>query len=455
MPSPTVHTSVLAAEVLEGLDPRPGQIVVDGTLGGGGHTRLILERMFGGDAPAADVRGFVLALDQDPLAIARAEENFQGWPLKVAQANFRNLPDVLDELELPAVDSVLLDIGLSSDQLADHARGFSFQGDGELDMRFNPDEGIAAWQLLERESEEKLADLIFQYGEEHYSRRIAKAIVATRKQSPIRTAQELSQLIRRVVPPSKDKHIDPATRTFQALRIAVNDELGALRQSLERIPRRLKLGGRFAIISFHSLEDRLVKDAFRENPRLKNLTKKPIIASPEEQNANPRSRSAKLRIAQRVAAGSLEKIISGGQTGVDRAALDAAMAINLPHGGYCPRRRQSEDGGIPPIYALVETDSPLYHVRTERNVQESDATLILHRGPMKGGTDLTRKFAEQHKKILPPIDLTRPPSIGPTVELLRAMKIKQLNIAGPRESGSPGIYDVAKAWILKLLMELV
>ena len=169
MPSPTVHTSVLAKEVLEGLDPLPGQIIVDGTLGGGGHTRLILGRMFpDGDPPKGDdSRGFVLALDQDPDAIARAETTLSGRPVKVAQANYRDLPDVLDELDLPAVDAVLLDIGLSSDQLADPSRGFSFQTEGDLDMRFNPDEGIPAWQLLAKESEERLADIIFQYGEEH------------------------------------------------------------------------------------------------------------------------------------------------------------------------------------------------------------------------------------------------------------------------------------------------
>ncbi len=447
MPAPSVHTSVLAPEILAELDPRPGQVIVDGTLGGGGHTRLLAERV----SPS----GYVLALDQDPQVIARAEETLRGMAVKICQANFRELPEVLDELEVPAVDGILLDIGLSSDQLADHSRGFSFMADGDLDMRFNPDAGKSAWELLASESEERLADIIFRFGEERFSRRIARGIVARRASQPIKTAKDLAELIRHSIPPSKDKHIDPATRTFQALRIAVNDELGSLRQALERYPQRLKLGGKLAIISFHSLEDRLVKEAFRDNPRYQPLTKKPILASDAEQQANPRSRSAKLRIAKRIAAGSLEKIISGGQTGVDRAALDAAMSLGIPHGGYAPRGRLAEDGPIAPIYALQETDSPLYHVRTEKNVVESAATIILCRGALQGGTDLKRKFAEKHQRPLKVIDISHPPPIGPTVEWLRALRVTELNVAGPRESGNPGIYAAARPWLTRLLMELV
>ena len=290
MTTAPIHIPVLSAEVLQWLDPRPGQIVVDGTLGGGGHTRLLAERLAG---------GFVLALDRDPAAIAAAEQNLAGLPIKIAQANFCDLPTVLDELRIDTVDGVLLDLGLSSDQLADESRGFSFDSAGALDLRFNADEGEPAWRLLARLPERELADLIFQLGEERLSRRIARRIVEQRSEHPIKTAADLARLVRRCVPRSADK-LDPATRTFQALRIAVNRELGSLELALLRIPDRLKVGGRLAVISFHSLEDRRVKEAFRSDERLEALTKKPIRPSEEEIRRNPRSRSAKLRVAQRV-----------------------------------------------------------------------------------------------------------------------------------------------------------
>jgi len=296
MTSAPIHVPVLAAEVLQWLDPRPGQILVDGTLGGGGHTRLLAERLTGD--------GFVLALDRDPAAIAAAERNLAGSPVKVAQANFCELPAILDELGIDAVDGVLLDLGLSSDQLADERRGFSFDAEGPLDLRFNPDEGEPACKLLARLPERELADLIYQFGEERFSRRIARCIVERRAERPIQTAAELAELVRRCVPRSADK-IDPATRTFQALRIAVNRELESLELALQRIPDRLKPGGRLAIISFHSLEDRRVKEAFRSDERLEPLTKKPVRPSDEETHRNPRSRSAKLRVAKRVAAADL------------------------------------------------------------------------------------------------------------------------------------------------------
>jgi 16S rRNA (cytosine1402-N4)-methyltransferase len=291
-----VHVPVLAAEILHWLDPQPGQIVVDGTLGGGGHTRLIAERVTGGAS-----EGFVLALDRDPAAIAAASRHLAGLPVKIAQANFCDLADVLDELEIEAVDSVLLDLGLSSDQLADGDRGFSFDATGLLDLRFNPEEGEPASRLLARLPERELADLIYQLGEERFSRRIARRIVETRQESPIQTAADLARIVRRCVPRSADK-LDPATRTFQALRIAVNHELESLDLALARIPGCLKPGGRIAIISFHSLEDRRVKQAFRNDSRLEVLTKKPIRATDAEMHRNPRSRSAKLRVARRVPA---------------------------------------------------------------------------------------------------------------------------------------------------------
>lgn len=447
MPAPSVHVSVLPAEVLAALDPLPGQIIVDGTLGGGGHTRLLAERV-GPD-------GYVLALDQDPRAIERAEAELRGLAVKVSQANFCDLPSVLDELDVPAVDAILLDIGLSSDQLADPSRGFSFFAEGELDMRFNPEEGEPAWRLLERLPADELANVIFQFGEEKFSRRIAKAIVEQRTTKPIKSANELADLVRRVVPFSRDQHLDPATRTFQALRIAVNDELGSLRRALERLPQWLKIGGKLAVISFHSLEDRLVKEAFRDNPRWEALTKKPVIAGDAELAVNPRSRSAKFRVARRVLAGPLKKIVSGGQTGVDRGALDAARALGIPHGGWCPRGRLAEDGKIPPIYAVTELDSPQYHIRTEKNVVDSDGTMILSHGTLTGGTELTRKFAQQHQKPLLVVDLTSPPPIGRALEWLRGLRLTTVNVAGPRESNSPGIQDGACRWLTKLLREII
>lgn len=285
-----IHVSVLPAEIVHWLDPQPGKILVDGTLGAGGHTRLLAERL--------QDEGFVLALDRDPQALAAAERNLAGLPVKVAQANFAELPSVLDELQVAAVDGVVLDLGLSSDQLSDDARGFSFDASGELDLRFNPEEGEPAWRLLARLRENEIADIIYQYGEERFSRRIARRIVEARATQPVRTAGELATLVRRCVPRSQDR-IDPATRTFQALRIAVNAELQSLERALERIPERLKPGGIFAIISFHSLEDRRVKEAFRGDFRLESLTKKPLLPTEEEIQRNPRSRSAKLRVARR------------------------------------------------------------------------------------------------------------------------------------------------------------
>lgn len=291
MSQPTIHVPVMQAEVLHWLDPRAGQVVVDGTLGGGGHTRLLAARL-------ADSSGYVLALDRDPGALAVAEKSLAGLPVKIAQANFCDLPDVLGELSLAAVDGVLLDLGLSSDQLADEQRGFSFDASGDLDLRFDTTSGEPAWQMLARLRETDIADLIYKYGEERFSRRIARRIVERRAEKPIRTAAELAESVRQCVPRGKDR-IDPATRTFQALRIAVNRELESLELALKRIPDRLRSGGRLAIISFHSLEDRLVKEAFRSDPRLENLTKKPIRPSEEEVLRNPRSRSAKLRVASR------------------------------------------------------------------------------------------------------------------------------------------------------------
>ena len=293
-PQSSVHAPVLPAEVMSFLAVRPGMRVVDGTLGGGGHTRLL--------ADAVGPDGLVIAIDRDPAAIDRGADELAGLPVRFAQANYCDLPEVLDALSIDAVDAVLLDVGLSSDQLADHDRGFSFDADGPLDLRFDPTEGEPAWRIVNRMKPESLADIIYEFGEERHSRRIARRIAAVREKQPIHSAREFARIVMSAIPrqhpPSR---IHPATRTFQALRIAVNQELKSLRIALERIPQRLVPGGRLAVISFHSLEDRLAKQAFRNRQVWECLTKSPVEASPEEVAANPRSRSAKLRVASRVA----------------------------------------------------------------------------------------------------------------------------------------------------------
>jgi 16S rRNA (cytosine1402-N4)-methyltransferase len=221
--------------------------------------------------------------------------------VRFAQANYCNLPEVLDALSIDTVDGVLLDVGLSSDQLADASRGFSFDSDGPLDLRFDPTEGEPAWKLVNRMKPDNLADIIFEYGEERHSRRIARRIAAVREKQPIRSAREFAAVVRSAVPrQTPPQRIDPATRTFQALRIAVNQELKSLRIALERIPIRLSAGGRLVVISFHSLEDRLVKQAFRSPQVWECLTRSPLEASEDEVRRNPRSRSAKLRAARTV-----------------------------------------------------------------------------------------------------------------------------------------------------------
>jgi 16S rRNA (cytosine1402-N4)-methyltransferase len=285
-----MHIPVLSDQVLDWLNPSPGQILVDGTLGAGGHARLLADRV--------GPEGLVLGLDRDPAAIAAFSCSVE-QRIEPIHANYADLAEILAERQIPAVDGLVLDLGLSSDQLADAARGFSFDTSGPLDLRFDPTQDEPAWRLLERLDERALAEIIFQYGEERFSRRIARKIVHTRRQRPIRTAQELAHLVRSCVPRSRGHRIDPATRTFQAFRIAVNGELRFLKQALVDLPDLVRPGGRIVVISFHSLEDRLVKQAFREDARLENLTRKPIRSGESELASNPRSRSAKLRAAQR------------------------------------------------------------------------------------------------------------------------------------------------------------
>ncbi|MFM7033949.1 MAG: 16S rRNA (cytosine(1402)-N(4))-methyltransferase RsmH [Planctomycetia bacterium] len=289
----SVHTSVLPAEVMSFLAVAPGMRVVDGTLGGGGHTRFLAEAVGPG--------GLVIAIDRDPEAIARGAMELAGMPVRFAQANYCDMPEVLDALAIESVDAVLLDVGLSSDQLADVARGFSFDSEGPLDLRFDPTEGEPAWRLVNRMRAESLADIIYEFGEERYSRRIARKIAAVREKQPIKSARDFARLVASAIPrQTPPPRIHPATRTFQALRIAVNQELKSLKIALERIPTRLVPGGRCVVISFHSLEDRLVKEAFRNGQVWECLTKSPVEASAEELLRNPRSRSAKLRAARTI-----------------------------------------------------------------------------------------------------------------------------------------------------------
>jgi 16S rRNA (cytosine1402-N4)-methyltransferase len=287
------HVSVLPAEVLAHLAPVPGQTVVDATVGAGGHARLLAERV----AP----NGRLIGLDRDPAMLELARRRLEGLPVTLVHANFNRLRTVLDDLNVPAADAVLADLGVCSDQLDAAERGFSFQQAGPLDMRLDPEEGETAGELVGRLSERDLADLIYQYGEERFSRRIARRIVELRQRSPLETTEQLAELVRRCVPRPKGRRptIDPATRVFQALRIAVNDELGALDRFLAVLPKCVRPGGRAAVISFHSLEDRRVKQAFRDRERWEALTRKPVQADDEEVRNNPRARSAKLRAAVR------------------------------------------------------------------------------------------------------------------------------------------------------------
>lgn len=287
----TSHVPVLAQEVLQGLQPAVGQSIIDGTLGGGGHAALLC------DAVGPD--GHVLGLDRDSGAVQRTAETLPSPPAICRAASYEQAPEIAAECGLGRVDGILLDLGLSSDQLADADRGFSFSAGGPLDLRFDTTTGVPAWRLLEHTNEKELARIIFEYGEERFSRRIARRIVEQRRERPIRTAAELAEIVRRCVRPSRHQRIDPATRTFQALRIAVNDELSILQRALARLPDLLKPGGRIAVISFHSLEDRIVKHAFRQDARLRVLTKKPVQAGEQELAENSRARSAKLRVAER------------------------------------------------------------------------------------------------------------------------------------------------------------
>jgi 16S rRNA (cytosine1402-N4)-methyltransferase len=300
-------------EVIDLLKPVVGGIYIDGTLGGGGHTEAIYKKI--------QTKGTIIGIDSDIAAINRTESRLKKifctnnsnslihdeGSIRLVHANYTYAPDVLKLLGIVEVDGILLDLGLSSDQLNDVDRGFSFNADGELDLRFDNTEGEPAHSLINRLKEDDIANLIFQYGEEKFARRIAREIVAKRKIKNIETAAELAEIVRNCVPQKRPVNfrspnsrsiiIDPATKTFQALRIAVNRELDSLKNILNIAPKLLKQNGKIIVISFHALEDRIVKNALKNNPDWEIITKKPIISSQSELQQNPRSRSAKLRCA--------------------------------------------------------------------------------------------------------------------------------------------------------------
>jgi len=292
------HVPVLLDEVLEYLNVRPGSTIADATVGLGGHSSEIAKRL--------GAKGRLICFDRDPeameLAKARMEEVRAEIGSEMPEVVFepRAFSEATGVIEPASLDGLLADFGVSSLQLDEAHRGFSFRHEGPLDMRMDTRLGETAEQVVNQEDENELADLIYEFGEERRSRRIARAIVRAR---PISTTAELAEVISAAAPPMKGDKIHPATRTFQALRIRVNNELGEIRSLLESAPSLLKPGGRLVLISFHSLEDRLVKDAFREAGQsgiFEVLTKKPVVAEEQEQMRNPRSRSAKMRAAERL-----------------------------------------------------------------------------------------------------------------------------------------------------------
>lgn len=289
------HVPVLLEEVLECLSPAANGIYADVTLGGGGHARGILER----SAP----NGKLVGTDRDPAALQAASEALSDFGPRVTlrKARMRDLRAVLDDLRVPRVDGVVADLGVSSAQLDQDERGFSLSKDGPIDMRMDPTEGQTALELIAESKEEDLANVIYRYGEERRSRRIARSLKRAYEEGALDTTADLRRAVHRATGPKRGR-IDPATRTFQALRIAVNEELADLEAFLGQVPEVLATGGVVAVISFHSLEDRMVKHTFRGSEDLDPITKRPIVASDEERARNPRSRSAKLRAARRVEA---------------------------------------------------------------------------------------------------------------------------------------------------------
>ena len=306
------HVSVLLNECIENLNIKPGGVYLDGTLGLGGHSYQIASRL---------TTGRLICIDRDETAIERAGKRLApfGDRVTLVHGNFSDAAQIIDSLGIPGVDGMLFDLGVSSPQLDEIQRGFSYMGDAPLDMRMDAGDSLTAYEVVNTWPEERLNRILWDYGEERYARRISRAILEHRAQKPIATTLELVDIIKGAMPAAalREKQ-HPAKRSFQAIRIAVNDELGAISQMMETAPDRLNKGGRLCVISFHSLEDRIIKSgiAARENgctcPReapictcgfvqtLKSVSRKPILPSAEELEQNPRSRSAKLRVAERV-----------------------------------------------------------------------------------------------------------------------------------------------------------
>ena len=306
------HISVLLDESIEALHIRPDGIYLDGTLGGAGHSSEIAKRL---------TTGTLIGVDRDPKALVAAEERLAPWRdrVKLVHSNFRELDAILDGLGIPAVDGILLDLGVSSPQLDEAIRGFSYMADAPLDMRMDPSDPLTAWEVVNTWPQEELRRILFSYGEERYAPLIAAAIVRRREQAPIDTTLALVDVIRSAMPQKalREKQ-HPAKRSFQAIRIAVNDELGAVDAVMRRAIDRLNPGGRLAVITFHSLEDRIVKNAMAEavrgctcppefpvcvcgkKPSLKLISRKPIVAGDAELEMNPRARSAKLRVGEKL-----------------------------------------------------------------------------------------------------------------------------------------------------------
>ena len=306
------HISVLLQECLDGLNIRPDGIYVDGTLGGAGHSRCIAQRL---------TTGRLIGIDRDPVALRAAGERLEPYKDRVmlVHANFCDMKEVLRDLEIPGVDGILLDLGVSSPQLDDGQRGFSYMTDAPLDMRMNNGDSLDAYTVVNTWPQEELKRILYTYGEERYAPQIAAAICRAREERPVSTTLELVDIIRSAMPPMalREKQ-HPAKRSFQAIRIAVNDELGAVEKIMQEAAELLNPGGRLAIITFHSLEDRLVKTGMNEwakgctcppsfpvcvcgkKPLVKLVNRKPITASDQELEENPRSRSAKLRVCEKI-----------------------------------------------------------------------------------------------------------------------------------------------------------
>ena len=306
------HISVLLQECLDGLDIKPDGIYVDGTLGGAGHSSQIAKRL---------TTGRLIGIDRDPVALAAAGERLKPYSDRVTlvHSNFCQIAQVLDDLGIEAVDGILLDLGVSSPQLDDSSRGFSYMADAPLDMRMNNQDPVTAADIVNTWSYEELRRILFDYGEERYAPQIAANICRRRETAPIKTTLELVDVIRSAMPAQalREKQ-HPAKRSFQAIRIAVNDELGAVRKVMDAAIPRLNPGGRLAIITFHSLEDRIVKNGMADaakgctcppsfpvcvcgkKPQVKLVNRKPIVATEEELEINPRARSAKLRVCEKM-----------------------------------------------------------------------------------------------------------------------------------------------------------